>query len=36
LADPAVREQVQALQKEMNSPEFKNRYAGFTQAYMEA
>jgi len=35
LADPAVREQVQALQKEMNSPEFKNRYAGFTQAYME-
>jgi hypothetical protein len=33
LADPAVREQVQALSKEMNSPEFKARYGGFTEAY---
>lgn len=33
LADPAVREQVQALMKEMNSPEFKNRYAGFAENY---
>src|SRR5258708_9394113 len=35
LADPAVREQILALQKDMNSPEFKNRYAGFTEAYKE-
>lgn len=35
LADPAVREQVQSLQKEMNSPDFKNRYAGFSQAYQQ-
>jgi hypothetical protein len=35
LADPAVREQVTALRKEMESPEFKNRYAGFAQAYTE-
>ncbi|GGI24147.1 hypothetical protein [Bradyrhizobium guangdongense] len=35
LADPAVREQVLALQKEMNSPEFKNRYAGFAEAYKQ-
>lgn len=35
LADPAVRDQVQALQKEMNSPDFKNRYAGFSQAYQQ-
>jgi hypothetical protein len=35
LADPAVREQVLALQKEMNSPEFKARYGGFVQAYQE-
>jgi hypothetical protein len=33
LAEPAVREQILALQKEMNSPEFKNRYAGFMQNY---
>ncbi len=33
LADPAVREQITALRREMDSPEFKNRYAGFTQAY---
>jgi hypothetical protein len=33
LADPAVREQIQALQKEMNSPEFKNRYGGFMENY---
>jgi hypothetical protein len=35
LADPAVREQVQNLMREMNSPEFKNRYGGFVQAYQE-
>jgi hypothetical protein len=35
LADPAVREQILSLQKEMNSPEFKNRYSGFTQAYTQ-
>ena len=35
LADPAVREQIQNLQKDMNSPEFKNRYAGFTEAYKQ-
>jgi hypothetical protein len=35
LADPAVREQILSLQKEMNSPEFKNRYSGFTQAYQQ-
>jgi hypothetical protein len=33
LADPAVREQIQALSKEMNSPEFKNRYGGFMESY---
>jgi hypothetical protein len=35
LADPAVREQVAALRKEMESPEFKNRYAGFVDSYRE-
>ena len=35
LADPAVREQVQSLGKEMNSTEFKNRYAGFTESYQQ-
>jgi hypothetical protein len=35
LADPAVREQVQSLMKEMNSPEFKNRYGSFSQTYTE-
>jgi hypothetical protein len=35
LADPAVKEQVQALRKEMDSPEFKNRYATFTESYKE-
>jgi hypothetical protein len=33
LADPAVREQVQALNTEMNSDAFKNRYANFQQDY---
>jgi hypothetical protein len=33
LADPAVREQVQSLRKDMDSPEFKARYGGFMQAY---
>jgi hypothetical protein len=33
LADPAVREQILSLQKEMNSPEFKARYSGFSEAY---
>lgn len=33
LSDPAVREQVQTLRKEMDSPEFKNRYAGFVEQY---
>ena len=33
LADPAVREQVMALGKEMNSPAFKNRYGSFMQNY---
>jgi hypothetical protein len=32
LADPAVREQIQSLSKEMNSPEFKNRYGGFMES----
>ena len=31
LADPAVREQVQALNQEMNSSEFKNRDGGFME-----
>jgi hypothetical protein len=35
LADPAVREQILSLQKEMNSPEFKNRYATFSETYKE-
>ena len=35
LADPAVREQVQNLRGTMNSPDFKNRYAGFTAAYQQ-
>jgi hypothetical protein len=33
LSDPAVREQVQSLRGTMDSPEFKNRYAGFMQNY---
>jgi hypothetical protein len=33
LSDPAVREQVQSLRKDMDSPEFKARYGGFMQAY---
>lgn len=33
LSDPAVREQVATLRKEMDSPEFKNRYAGFMEQY---
>jgi hypothetical protein len=35
LADPAVREQILSLQKTMNSPEFKNRYSGFVDAYQQ-
>jgi hypothetical protein len=35
LADPAVREQILSLRKTMDSPEFKNRYAGFTEAYKQ-
>lgn len=35
LADPAVREQVQALGNEMNSPAFKNRYATFAESYQQ-
>jgi hypothetical protein len=35
LADPAVRDQVQSLRKTMDSPEFKNRYAGFTESYKQ-
>ena len=30
-----MRGQVQALGKEMNSTEFKNRYAGFTESYQQ-
>jgi hypothetical protein len=33
LADPAVREQIAALTKDMNSPEFKNRYGSFLENY---
>lgn len=33
LADPAVKEQVLALRKEMESPEFRNRYATFSETY---
>lgn len=33
LADPAVNAQIKALRAEKDSPEFKNRYAGFTEAY---
>jgi hypothetical protein len=35
LSDPAVAEQITNLRATMNSPEFKNRYAGFTKAYEE-
>jgi hypothetical protein len=35
LADPAVREQILSLQKEMQSPEFKHRYGGFVDAYQQ-
>ncbi|WMT77452.1 hypothetical protein [Bradyrhizobium sp. Ash2021] len=35
LADPAVRQQVQSLREMMESPDFKNRYAGFTESYRE-
>jgi hypothetical protein len=35
LADPAVRDQVLSLQKEMNSPEFKNRYGTFAESYRQ-
>jgi hypothetical protein len=33
LSDPKVAEQVQNLRKTMESPEWKNQYAGFMQAY---
>ena len=35
LSDPAVRQQVTSLRKEMDSPEFKARYGGFMQAYSQ-
>jgi hypothetical protein len=35
LANPAVREQVLSLRKTMDSPEFKNRYGGFVEAYKQ-
>jgi len=35
LADPAVREQVQNLKREKDSPEFANRYSTFSQKYLE-
>lgn len=35
LADPKVREQITALKSEMDSPEFKNRYATFQESYKE-
>jgi hypothetical protein len=33
LADPAVRDQVLALRKERDSPDFRNRYGSFTENY---
>jgi hypothetical protein len=33
LADPAVRQQVNALKAEMNGSDFQNRYANFSQEY---
>jgi hypothetical protein len=35
LADPAVREQVQNLRSTMESSDFQNRYAGFSEAYRQ-
>jgi hypothetical protein len=35
LADPAVHEQILSLRKTMDSPEFKNRYGGFIDAYKQ-
>jgi hypothetical protein len=35
LADPAVNAQIRSLRQTMDSPEFRNRYAGFTEAYKE-
>jgi hypothetical protein len=35
LSDPAVHEQIKSLMKEMGSPEFKNRYSSFSEAYKE-
>jgi hypothetical protein len=35
LADPAVHAQIQSLSKEMNSPEFKNRYGSFLLSYSQ-
>ena len=33
LADPAVKQQIASLMKDMNSSEFKNRYASFMEDY---
>jgi hypothetical protein len=35
LSDPAVNEQILNLRKTRDSPEFRNRYAGFSEAYKE-
>ena len=35
LADPAVKAQIKALRKEMESEEFNNRYSGFMKEYSE-
>jgi hypothetical protein len=35
LADDAAYDQIGRLQSDMNSPEFKNRYAGFVQQYQQ-
>ena len=35
LADPAVKEQLKAMREKRDSPEFKNQYASFMEAYSE-
>jgi hypothetical protein len=35
LANPVVKEQLEAMRATRDSPEFKNRYGGFMQAYSE-
>jgi hypothetical protein len=35
LADPKVHEQILSLRETMDSPEFRNRYAGFIEAYKQ-